>query len=115
MLTSSNQRKLTFNCLLKDIKGSKCCVFKVRQYSYMHYMQNFFLCSFFLFLVETCPLSQQSDCIQGYLLHGCNNWAPSRQNLSSGFPTKQVSNQSSQLQGLARKLKFHLEQIHIIL
>ena len=32
-----------------------------------------------------------------YILHGCNNWASSRQNLSSGFPTKRVSNQSPQL------------------
>ena len=31
-----------------------------------------------------------------------------RQNMSLGFPTKQVSNQSSQLHRLARKLKFHL-------
>ena len=29
-------------------------------------------------------------------------------NLSLGFPTKQDSNQSSTLQRLARKLKFHL-------
>ena len=29
-----------------------------------------------------------------------------RQNLSSGFPTKQDSNQSSQLQRIARKMKF---------
>ena len=35
-------------------------------------------------------------------------WASSRENLSSGFPTKRVSNQSPQLQRLARKLKFHL-------
>ena len=34
-------------------------------------------------------------------------WALSRQNLSSGFPTKLVSNRSPQLQRLARKLKFH--------
>ena len=37
-----------------------------------------------------------------------DNWAASRENLSSGFPTKRVSNQSPQLQRLARKLKFHL-------
>ena len=30
-------------------------------------------------------------------------WAPSRENLSSGVPTKRVSNQSPQLQKLARK------------
>ena len=35
-------------------------------------------------------------------------WASSRENLSSGFPTKRVSNQSPQLQRLARKLKFYL-------
>ena len=35
-------------------------------------------------------------------------WATSRENLSSGFPPKRVSNQSPQLQRLARKLKFHL-------
>ena len=34
-------------------------------------------------------------------------WASRQQNLSSGFPTKRVSNQPLQLQKLARKLKFH--------
>ena len=33
-------------------------------------------------------------------------WATSQQNLSSGFPTKRDSNQSPQLQRLAKKLKF---------
>ena len=33
--------------------------------------------------------------------------------LSSGCPTKRVSNQSPQLQRLARKLKFHLKQVYI--
>ena len=33
-------------------------------------------------------------------------WASSRENLSTGFPTTLVSNQSHQLQRLARKLKF---------
>ena len=32
MMTLSKQRKFTFNSLLEDIKGSKCCVIKVRQY-----------------------------------------------------------------------------------
>ena len=36
------------------------------------------------------------------------NRASSRENLSSGFPTKRVSNQSPQLQRLARKMKFRL-------
>ena len=35
-------------------------------------------------------------------------WASSQENPSSGFLTKRVSNQSPQLQRLARKLKFHL-------
>ena len=35
-------------------------------------------------------------------------WASSRENLSSGFPTKPVSKQSPQVQRLAGKWKFHL-------
>ena len=42
-------------------------------------------------------------------------WASTRENLSSGFPKKGVSNQSPQLQGLARKLKFHVANLHMIL
>ena len=40
-------------------------------------------------------------------------WASPQEDLSSGFPTKRVSNQSPQLQRLARKLKFHLYQVYI--
>ena len=32
MMALSKQRKFTFNSLLEDIRGSKCCVIKVRQY-----------------------------------------------------------------------------------
>ena len=32
MMTLSEQRSFRYNCLLKDIKGSLRCVFKVRQY-----------------------------------------------------------------------------------
>ena len=32
MMTLSKQRRFTFNSLLEDIRGSKCCVIKVRQY-----------------------------------------------------------------------------------
>ena len=40
-------------------------------------------------------------------------WASSRENLSSGFPTKRDSNQFPQLQRLARKLKFsHMARLH---
>ena len=44
------------------------------------------------------------------VLFKCNTmiWSSSRENLSSGFLTKRDSNQSSQLQRLARKLKFRL-------
>ena len=31
-MTSSKQRNFTYSCFLKDIKGSQCCVIKVRQY-----------------------------------------------------------------------------------
>ena len=40
-------------------------------------------------------------------------WASSRENLSSGFLTKQVSNQSPQLQRPARKFKVHLKQVYV--
>ena len=36
MMTLSKQRKFTFNSLLEDIRGSKCCEIKVRQYIYMY-------------------------------------------------------------------------------
>ena len=42
-----------------------------------------------------------------------NKWTPSQENLSSGSPTKRVSNQSPQLQALARKLTFRLYQDYI--
>ena len=32
MMALSKQRKFTFNILLEDIRGSQCCVIKVRQY-----------------------------------------------------------------------------------
>ena len=35
MVTLSKQRKFTFNSLLEDIRGCKCCVIKVRQYILM--------------------------------------------------------------------------------
>ena len=43
-----------------------------------------------------------------YRRHAYAIWASLRENLSAGFPTKQDSNQSNQLQRLARKLKFCL-------
>ena len=38
-------------------------------------------------------------------------WASSQENLSLGFPSKQVSDRSTQLQRLVRKSKFHLSQV----
>ena len=32
-MTSPEQRTLEYNCILKDIKGTLCCVFKVCQYN----------------------------------------------------------------------------------
>ena len=38
------------------------------------------------------------------------NWVASKQNLSSGFPTKRYSNQPAKPQRPARKLKFHFSK-----
>ena len=40
-----------------------------------------------------------------------HNWASSRENLSSGFQRKRVSNQSPRLQRLVGILKFRLKQV----
>ena len=40
-MTSSKQRNFTYNCFLKDIKGSKCCVSKVRQYRSLRLYDGF--------------------------------------------------------------------------
>ena len=43
MMTLSKQRKFTFNSLLEDIRGSKCCEIKVRQYICSHQvLENLF-------------------------------------------------------------------------
>ena len=42
------------------------------------------------------------------LVNRLGNLYSTRQNLSWGFPTKRDSNQSPQLERLARKLKFYL-------
>ena len=52
------------------------------------------------------PVSSATETSQKILillLASLDNWASSRENLSSGFPTKRFSNQSPQLQRLARK------------
>ena len=51
--------------------------------------------------------------VEGLMWNKCIIWAPSQENLSSGFPSKRDSNQSPQLQRLARKLKFHQHQVYI--
>ena len=53
----------------------------------------------------------QKNCYYNDLYN--DNWATSRENLSSGFPSKRVSNRSPQLQRISRKLKFHLYQVYI--
>ena len=41
MMTLSKQKKFTFNSLLEDIRGSKCCIIKVRQYiSFAEFVAN---------------------------------------------------------------------------
>ena len=42
------------------------------------------------------------------LMEDIHIWAETRENLSSGFPTKRDSNQSPQLHPTARKIKFRL-------
>ena len=39
-------------------------------------------------------------------------WASTREDLSSGFPTMQDSNQPAQLQRVARELKFCVLQVY---
>ena len=39
-------------------------------------------------------------------------WASTREDLSSGFPTMQDSNQPAQLQRVARELKFRVLQVY---
>ena len=48
-------------------------------------------------------LSTKQASLQAFVI-----WASSQENLSSGFRTKRVSNQSPHLQRPARILKFHL-------
>ena len=50
-----------------------------------------------------CAYTCSSMCIY-QVKYGIFIWASSRENLSSGFQTKRLSNQSLQLQRLARKL-----------
>ena len=59
-------------------------------------------------LVRVCPIY---TVIHHYIT--LLNMGPSRENLSSGFLTKRVSNQSPQLKRLARKFKFHLKQAYV--
>ena len=61
----------------------------------------FFLC----FLVEVGKLTCVTHQVR---FNPFITWASQRANLSLGFLTKQVSNQSPQLHRLARNLKFHL-------
>ena len=55
-------------------------------------------------IILSCALN--IHVVVGWCYH-YNNWSSSRENLSSGFPTKQLKNQSLQLQRLAKNLKFY--------
>ena len=43
MMTLSKQKNFTFTSLLEDIRESKCCIIKVRQYTIGVYIISFFL------------------------------------------------------------------------
>ena len=45
MMTPSKQKKFRFDCLLKEITGSKCSVFKARQYIYLHFRSKPLQCN----------------------------------------------------------------------
>ena len=52
-MTSSKQMKFRFNSLLKDIKGSLCCVFKVSQYNPQYETSNNVLFDLILYVHST--------------------------------------------------------------
>ena len=62
-----------------------------------------------------CLFLALQDDLQVYIIFDFRSFhmASARQNLSSGFLTKRDSNQSPQIQGLAREMKFHLKQVKI--
>ena len=51
-MTSSKQKKFTYNPLLKDIKGSWCCVFKVCQY--ILFLQYYAESHAVIYIVDSC-------------------------------------------------------------
>ena len=63
-----------------------------------------------LFFANIC---NKAGIFNMFLVYMRSKWGSSRETLSSGYPTKHVSNQASQLHRLARKLKFHLQQVYI--
>ena len=58
-MTLSKQRKFTFNCLFEDIKGSLCCVIKVRQYIKSDEIWYLFILFVFLIInIDRCLLTK---------------------------------------------------------
>ena len=52
MMALSRQRKFTLNSLLEDIRGSQCCVIKVRQYKLFMIVETITL----FFQLPTVPI-----------------------------------------------------------
>ena len=88
------QQAFSKPCLVNLISKDTHLVFSIYSYA---------------FLLNSAIVVQTSDSMTtlGYIC------ASTRQNLSSGFLTKRVLNQSPQLQRLARQLKFHLKHVYI--
>ena len=74
--------------------------------NYLHVDKPICLNNFRINMVIGIPAQCHRNMFIWKMVHVIIIWASSRENLSSGFPTKQVSNQSPQLQRLARQLKF---------
>ena len=72
MMALSKQRKFTFNSLMGDIRGSKCCVIKVCQYIYIVHDVCLSICfqslvevqQYFLMLIYYTSSRADDDTIQ---------------------------------------------------
>ena len=80
-------------CVLDDVEQIPV---SISDEQHPHYFLNIIICC----TCNICPraVEQATEIYE----------AKAGENLSSGFPTKRVSNQSHQLNRLTRKLKFHL-------
>ena len=109
-----------WNCRLLQIIGGTLWVKPQAKSSWARSL-NFGLECLHVYTSILCLLEQwrlrwvyaSSQLDRAFIVQQCNKcwnlyWAPSRENLSSGFPTKRYSNRCPQLQRLARKFKFSL-------